>query len=256
MEHPGIVGSPLVGLGRRIGIGGVAAVLGATAVLGLGSRLAMRLSGAVAIVRAPEIRGRLTGDGFSIGRISLEGSLGLLVFGGLLGSILAAAYWVLMKDRLLAWRRPSLMAGLAAAAIGGNQFVHPDNIDFVILEPVIMNVMLYPLVAGLAGVAIVAIDGALTRQGFGSGSFGSLLLTVFALVGAALVGALANLGDNPTIAGELAVLLAGAAPAWAYEARRRNPASWSTTAGTVAVVGVIGFEWLHLVRSVWEILAP
>lgn len=32
---------------------------------------------------------------------------------------------------------------MAATAIGGNFLVHPDNIDFVILRPLVANVILY-----------------------------------------------------------------------------------------------------------------
>ncbi len=87
-------------VGRRIGIAGLAALLGGVLVLGAGGRLAMRLSGAMAIINDPGTRLRLTGDGFRIGVITIDGSLGLVIFGGVFGSLIAAGYWALLKPHL------------------------------------------------------------------------------------------------------------------------------------------------------------
>ncbi|HUP15774.1 MAG TPA: hypothetical protein VM848_06970 [Acidimicrobiia bacterium] len=248
---------PALKVGRRVGISGVAALLGGVLVLGVGGRLAMRLSGAMAIVNNPGTRGRLTGDGFLIGRISVDGSLGLILFGGVFGSIIAAGYWALLKDRIadrgrLGW------AALAAAAIGGNAFVKPDNIDFVILEPVALNVLLYTLLSGLAGVVIVAIDGALTRRQFGSSPLGAGLLLAFGLGGASLVGTLAvvSIGDEPAIALELIVLALVAIPLWIGQASRWKPPVWVVRVAPAIAIAVVTVEWIRLLRSAWVILSP
>lgn len=75
-----------------MGIAGLAALIGGVLVLGVGGRLAMRLSGAMALPADPDTRFMLTGDGFQVGRITLDGTLGLVIFGGIFGSIVAAAY--------------------------------------------------------------------------------------------------------------------------------------------------------------------
>jgi hypothetical protein len=240
-------------VGRRVGIAGLAALIGGVLVLGVGGRLAMRLSGAMALSADPDTRFMLTGDGFQVGRITLDGTLGLVIFGGIFGSIVAAAYWALLKDRLPG-RRQLLWAGLAATAIGGNFGVHPDNVDFVILKPVAANVILYPALAGLAGVVIVMIDRRLTRRlHLRSNS----ALTAIAVAGTALVALLAVSagGEDPFLTVELAALAAVAIPIWVAESKCTAPHRLLVPAATGVAVTAVIVEWVRLVWSAVTILA-
>lgn len=257
MTSPPRVQPPYLLLGRRIGIAGLASLVGGVAVLGIGGRLAMRLSGAMAIANDVGTRGGLTGDGFRIGRISLDGSVGLIVFGGVFGSIVAAGYWALLKDRLpdrgrLGW------AAVAAAAIGGNAFVKPDNIDFVILEPVPMNVVLYPLLSAMAGVAIVSIDGVLTRRQFAASPRGGALLLGLAIAGASLVAMLmvVAVADEPAMALGLLALALATVPLWIGEISGWKPRVWMARLAAALALAVVTVEWIRLVRSGWQILGP
>lgn len=247
-------GSFTATVGRRVGIAGLAALIGGVLVLGFGGRLAMRLSGAMALASDPATRLMLTGDGFQVGRITVDGTLGFVIFGGVFGSIVAAAFWALLKDRLPA-RNQLLWAGLAAAAIGGNFLVHADNIDFVILKPVVANVFLYPTLTGLAGVAIVLIDRRLSRRMPRSTASNNLLslLAVFGMVLAALLVVRAG-GEDPFLAAELVALAAIAAPIWVAESRGTEADARLVRAAALVATGVVLVEWGRLVTSAAAIL--
>ena len=240
-------------VGRRLGIAGLAALSGGVLILGVGGRLAMRLSGAMALSADPGTRFMLTGDGFQVGRITLDGSLGLVIFGGIFGSIVAGVYWALLKDRLPA-RRQLLWAGLAAAAIGGNFLVHPDNIDFVILKPVVANVMLYPMLTGLAGVVIVLIDRRLTQRLSQSKNVGLTFIAVLGMALAALLAVGAG-GDDLFLTVELAALAALTLPIWVAESRGMAPHPMLVAATTVVAAIVVLVEWVQLVWSAAVIVA-
>ncbi len=252
-SHAGV--SRGLSVGRRIGIAGLAALIGGVLVLGIGGRLAMRLSGAMAIINDSNTRLMLTGDGFQIGHISLDGSLGFVLFGGVFGSIIAGGYWALLKDHLPQKRR-FLLAGVAAAAIGGNAFVRADNIDFVILRPVIMNVVLYPVLSAVAGVTIVALDHKIERIERTSTILSSALLTSFGMAGAAIVGTLmiVSVLDDPWLTLELAALSAFTVPLWVRRIMGHQPAVWPTRSAAFVAGGVILAEWMRLLRTVALIL--
>ncbi len=247
--------APAFHVGRRIGIAGLASLIGGVLVLGVGGRLAMRLSGAMAILNDPSTRLRLTGDGFRIGVISIDGSLSLVIFGGVFGSIIAAGYWALFKSHLTR-RRGLLYAGAAAAAIGGNQFVKAENIDFVILHPIAMNVVMYPMLSALAGVAIVVIDRRLEQSAWTLTVAGTTVLAAFGLIGASVLFALVLVAaeDEPWLAFELLVLAFVTAPLWLAEMRTRTVPNWVTRSSQVAVAGVIAIEWVRLLSTTREIL--
>lgn len=214
----------------------------------------MRLSGAMALASDPATRYMRTGDGFQVGRITVDGTVGLVIFGGVFGSIVAAAFWALLKDRLPS-ERQLLWAGLAAAAIGGNFLVHADNIDFVILQPVWVNVVLYPLLAGVAGVVIVALDRRLTHR-FSSSEITDGVLAAVAASGAfvVLLLVIGAGGEDAILTAELGVLAVVAIPFWVAESRGTAPARWAVRLAPLAATAVVAFEWARLVRSAASIL--
>lgn len=239
---------------RRVGIAGIASLIGGILVLGVGGRLAMRLSGAMALASDPATRFMRTGDGFQVGRITIDGTVGLVIFGGVFGSIVAAAFWALLKDRLPT-ERQLLWAGIAAAAIGGNFLVHADNIDFVILQPVWVNVVLYPVLAGAAGVVIVAVDRRLTRRFSSSKTTNGVLAAVAAFgVSVVLLLVISAGGEDAFLAAELGVLAGVAVPFWVAESRGKAPARWAVRLAPPAATAVITVEWVRLARSAASIL--
>ena len=102
---------------------------------GLGGRLMMRLLAAT----SPEsAQGRVTDADEIVGEITLGGTVGLIIFVGLFGSMLGLAAFVLLRRYL---PRRLILAGLVAAGVGGgllarpSGLIDPDNHDFVILSP-------------------------------------------------------------------------------------------------------------------------
>jgi hypothetical protein len=127
---------------RDVSVGGISSLVSGLVVLGLGGRLAMYLSRLL----HPEAVGRLTENGNEIGVFTVEGTIGLLLFGGVTSGLAAAPVWVVMKPWI---PRKWVVVGLGAVAIGGFQLVASDNPDFDILEgPALDIVILLALVFG------------------------------------------------------------------------------------------------------------
>jgi len=110
----------------------------------------------------PEAIGRFTENGNEIGVFTLDGSFGLLLFGGLASGLIAASVWVVMRPWIP--RRSPPIVGLWAVAIGGFHLVAADNPDFVILgDPAIDIALLLGLVFAF-GAAVYLLDRALDRR--------------------------------------------------------------------------------------------
>lgn len=125
------------------------AVLGVL-VGGVGGRLVM-----YALVRvSPEATGRVSDDGFEMGRFTLSGSLNLLLVGGFLG-LMGGVIYALVRWLLLgpAWFRVACVAAGAGIPVG-NQIVHVDGVDFTLLQPAWLSVACFVAVPALYGVAL------------------------------------------------------------------------------------------------------
>lgn len=79
----------------------------------------------------PDAIGRTTENGNRIGEFTVEGTVGLVVFGGLVGGLIAGVIWVLVKEWI---GRSPVLVGFGVIAIGGFRLIEADNPDFVILE--------------------------------------------------------------------------------------------------------------------------
>jgi hypothetical protein len=109
----------------------------------------------------PEAVGRFTENGNRIGEFSVEGTLALLVFGGLAGGLFAGVVWVIVKE----WIPDSPLAvGLGAVAIGGFLLIEADNRDFLILTPPGLDVALLLALVFLFGVALHRLDKGFDRR--------------------------------------------------------------------------------------------
>lgn len=79
----------------------------------------------------PDAIGRTTENGNRIGELTIGGTMALILFGGLLGGLIAGVIWVLVKE----WIPSSSVAvGFGVIALGGSQLIEADNPDFVILR--------------------------------------------------------------------------------------------------------------------------
>jgi hypothetical protein len=143
----------LTGLGLGVVIGGI------------GGRLAMYLLARL----NPEATGVVSDDGFVMGQFTLSGTLNLLVVGGSLGTFGGVVY-ALARHLTFGpswWRLTSvaLGAGLPVGAL----IVHPDGVDFTLLEPLWLAVALFVAIPALYGVllALVVEERAPTPPGWG-----------------------------------------------------------------------------------------
>lgn len=140
---------------REIATGGLAGLIAGLVVGGVGGRLVMRL----AAILVPETTGLTTENGNRIGTITPEGTILLVIFGGLLSGVVAGGIWVVIRPWLPPARgRRALASVPIALAFATPLLIEGDNVDFAILgrDPVVISALL-ALVA-MAGPAIVLVD--------------------------------------------------------------------------------------------------
>lgn len=121
-------------------------------VFGIGGRLAMRL---IAATSNDAVQGAFTDAGEEIGKISADGTIGLIIFAGLFFGALGGWVYGVLRPLFPARRsRRVLVSGLAAAAIGTPILINPGDRDFSILDPLWLAVALFVAVPLLFGLVI------------------------------------------------------------------------------------------------------
>lgn len=146
---------------RDIARGGIAGVIVGLLVAGLGGRLVMRL----ATILNEDTVGIFTENGEVIGKITLNGTLALMTFGGLGMGLMAGTIWVIVSPWIPGGGLArALVTAIAAIALGTPALVQRTNPDFAILghDPVVVA-LLVGLVA-LVGFSIALVDGALDAR--------------------------------------------------------------------------------------------
>jgi hypothetical protein len=146
---------------RDITRGGLAGLIVGVVLAGGGGRLVMRL----AAILVPDAVGSVTENGNVIGQITLGGTLGLIVFVGLLFGAVGGSLWVTITPWLPAsagWR--AAVSVPIAIGLGTPGLVSDHNPDFAILghDPLVVASLV--LLVGLFGPALVLVDGWLERR--------------------------------------------------------------------------------------------
>ena len=122
------------GLFRHITIGGLSGLTAGILIGGIGGRLFMRIAGAASGERGA---GMQTEAGFTVGEITLGGTVFLIIFIGIFSGVLGAAIYLAFRP-WLAWagRWRGLVFGvvLFGFASATSDIMNPDNIDFFILR--------------------------------------------------------------------------------------------------------------------------
>ncbi|WP_224046544.1 hypothetical protein [Arthrobacter sp. NicSoilB4] len=141
----------------------VAAVASAFLVAWPGGRLAMRI---LALTSPLSAQGRLTEAQAVIGIPSVEGTLALLIFAGLPAGFAAAFIYMLIRRWLPAGRLGGPALGLLLLLAFGASVdpLRPDNIDFEIVEPGWLAVVLFAALATLHGALVAAVAGAVSDR--------------------------------------------------------------------------------------------
>ena len=137
---------------------GLAATLAGVVFAGIGARVVMRISAAI----NADAAGAVTENGNVVGEITFGGTLELLLFNGLLLGLLMGTIWVVVREWLPAQvaLRVSL-AALLAALVGGSAVVDAGNIDFLIVEPAWLHIVMFVALVAGAGALTAGIDLAL-----------------------------------------------------------------------------------------------
>ncbi|GEP34059.1 hypothetical protein NSZ01_18270 [Nocardioides szechwanensis] len=103
---------------------------------------------------SPEAVGRVSDDGFEMGRFTVSGSFNLLLVGGFLG-LMGGVIYALVRLLLLgpAWFRLTCVAAGAGVPVG-NQIVHVDGVDFTLLQPAWLSAACFVTIPALYAVAL------------------------------------------------------------------------------------------------------
>jgi hypothetical protein len=153
---------------------------------GIGGRLAMFI---LRLTSDDRVVGIQSDDDFTIGRISLD-SIFLIAATTLVGTILAFAY-LLVRRWLPEHRRP-LQAAVFFGLIGGAAVIKPDGVDFTLLEPLWLAVLLFVALPAAYGALMAAIvEGLIARPGHlrkarVAGIIGFVVIGFFGLMGAVI----------------------------------------------------------------------
>jgi len=148
---------------RGIAIAIVGGVVAGPLVLGLGGRLAMRLTAATSDDR---VQGTLTEAEETVGEITLGGTIGLVIFVGVFGGLMGGFLYMLIRRWLRgpAWRAGGVVGVLGLAAFGRLAALDPESVDFELLSPRWLAVLLFVVLAPLFGIVLAALIERLDRS--------------------------------------------------------------------------------------------
>lgn len=204
-------GAAVEGL-RTLAVVMASGVLAGVLVPGLGGRLVMRILGAT----SGDAQGMRTAANQPVGEITNSGTVGVVLFVGVLGGVVAAVAFLFTRRWLPRTAGPAgVLAGvLLLGTIGISDALSPDNEDFAILHPTWLAVTLVVTVALLFGVTFTALaarlDAGMPALGSRPSSFPGHASLVFYLVPLLFVGASIYVTGRAVARGRLTPFLMGA----------------------------------------------
>lgn len=142
-----------------VAIAGVGAGL---VMIGAGGRLAMRL---LAVTAGDAAQGRITEADQIVGTISVDGTLGFVIFFGVFGGLLTGALYVLFERWLPEGRWGGLTYGALLLVLAGTRLepLRPENPDFDIVGPGWVSVIVFVALGLAHGMLVAAIAGRYSR---------------------------------------------------------------------------------------------
>ena len=140
----------LTRLGSSLLLGGSAGAWIGLLVGGVVGRIAMFV---IRLTSPDSVIGRESDDGFEIGRVGFN-SVFLFFVGALLGTVVGIAYVIARSSLPSRWR--VVLWTIAGAALGGSAILHADGIDFRLLEPRLLSVVMFIAIPA-AGAALIAL---------------------------------------------------------------------------------------------------
>jgi hypothetical protein len=123
-----------------------------------GGRLLMRILAATSPASA---QGRLTEAQANVGFITLDGTLALLLFGGMPTAFVASLIYLTIHRWLPSGRFSGPLAGLLGLVVfgAGVEPFRTSNVDFTFIRPGWLSVLLFSLLAVLVGAIVAAVAG-------------------------------------------------------------------------------------------------
>ncbi len=231
----------LASLARLVSAAVIGGLVSGAVVGGLGGRLAMLV---LRITSDDFLHGLETDDGFVMGQVS-SATLFLVVFTSVLG-VLGALFYLAVR----AWlpeRRRAMLVGVFGGIVGGAAFIRSDGIDFRLLEPLPLAIVLFIALPAAYGVAMSLLVERRLRNAAGTDRSRWWPLGLIPIIGLALLGPI-GLG---------LLFLMGAA--WAVHRTAPGLASlWRSSivvwVGRAALLAVTTTALVALVRNVTRIL--
>lgn len=238
-RDPGVAGRPGAQLCWCLTVGLLTGYAVGACVVGPGGRLAMRLLAAT----SPDATGALTEADQTVGRITVSGTIGFVIFVGLVFGLAVGLIYVLVSLALPRGIVGGGIYGVVLLVVFGSIFdpLRADNPDFGIVGPGWLAVVTFTLLAVLTGAITAAVAGRIAaalrapRLAWAwwlgpAGSFAVLVL-VFAPVALAIV-----------LVGSLVFVVAVAnRPASRDQARRRGRRVLQGALAATVLVTLPGF---------------
>jgi hypothetical protein len=204
---------------------------------GAGGRLVMRL---LAVTAGPEAQGRITEADEVVGRVSVDGTFGFVVFTGLFFGLVTGALYLLVRRWLPAGRAGGLAYGALLLVVAGTRLdpLRPGNLDFDLVGPGWVSVAAFTALVVFHGMLVAALAGRISRAMplLGSGpraiAAHAPLLLLLPLGAAVLV--LAIVGAVVVLASQIPVVVT----AWR---NRRLVTGGRVALAAVALVALPGF---------------
>lgn len=139
-----------------------AGIVAGITVIGAGGRLAMRL---LAVTAGDNAQGRLTEADEIVGEITVDGTIGFVIFNGVIGGIVGGALYLLVR-RFLPPRWPGgITFGVALLVVFGTTLdpLRADNPDFDIVGPGWLALLVFASLAIAFGVVMSGLMAAVSR---------------------------------------------------------------------------------------------
>ncbi len=189
----------LAPLARTLAVGALSGAVAGAIAGGIGGRVAMRIS---AIAAEDRFQGTLTDAEETVGEITAEGTIALIIFGGIFTGAFGGLVYLGMR-RWLAdagpWR--GLAFGGLLLAMFGWAVIEGDNPDFHKFGPPMLNIGMFAAIYIAFGLLLVPVldwmERSLPRPSLSAGGLGALAAYGFALLLAlAVLGFAASGGDE------------------------------------------------------------
>lgn len=144
-----------------VGIG--AGVASGLLIIGAGGRLAMRL---LAITADEAAQGRITEAEEVVGRITLDGTVGFVLFFGAFGGLVTGILYVLMNKVLPSNAFKGALFGLALLVTAGTRIepLRVSNPDFDIVGPGWVSITVFTALGIVHGAVLATIAGRYSRR--------------------------------------------------------------------------------------------